>query len=56
MIRVIEGKGRPDDRSLDLKDALMDVIYDRAEGLTVIAVVGALEAVKFEVLRMSEKD
>lgn len=52
---LIQGGGRESDRSQDLADALIDVIYERADGMTVIAIIGVLETVKYEILLQSEK-
>jgi hypothetical protein len=46
MIRVIEGKGRTEDRSLVLLDAIVAVVYEAGEGLSVATVIGCLDLAK----------
>ena len=55
MIRVIEGSGREYERSGDLVDAIMQAVYDNAQGMSVAAVIGCLELAKLEILREQEE-
>lgn len=50
MISVIEGKGREYDRSAELVEAIMEAVYEKAQGMSVAAVVGCLEIAKLEII------
>jgi hypothetical protein len=46
MIRVIEGKGRTEDRSLVLLEAIVAAVNEAGKGLSVAAVIGCLDLAK----------
>jgi hypothetical protein len=49
-LRVIEGKGRTEDRSAELFEAIMDLIETTCEDMSVATVIGTLELAKLAVL------
>jgi hypothetical protein len=55
MIRVIEGKGRTEDRSLVLLEAIVAAVNEAGKGLSVAAVIGCLDLAK-DVIKAEEAE
>lgn len=53
-MQVIEGAGRDTDRAQDLGDAIMAAVEEHAQGMSLAAVIGALELVKMTIVLESE--
>ena len=54
-LSVIQGAGATVDRAAALCEAIQEAVYEHGAGLSLAAVIGALEIAKMEVLRDHEE-
>lgn len=51
----VEGEGRDTDRTGKLVDAIVEAVYDNAEGMPVATVLGCIDLAKMDILRDQEQ-